>query len=782
KGLNVSVGSKSAWLDVDQIDELSWDNCDIALRLVRRSDWATTGLDLCDSLIPIYQGTDSDTIWKSVLNGLVGSESIEQHYQESLTWLTTDNETCGGVVAAAWHYDLAKHATLECKEAMPEFEFDHKMQTLIDPQLSFDQVKQIGGGWSKSVPLVCADVCSYVKIELLVMDYWCNWGRSWSDVWVEDKSPLKIVKPVQERIDLTCKVFKQERTDLGAEFTSIYELAMEVDQENAAATAVLDEIFGTFKLAWRDGSGGIVDSAGANLVCEIPFVDSICICQDSIAEVLVYDHDQGWINEEQATRHCFYIPLLDTFANGAVIVNCSENVQICQDLELQLDACGQGLIHRTWKMWRECHPGDPGTATEMTDTVFYTQTIYVGDGCDLDPGMFTLPLDTAVTTCVLEFDPSGSGKVFGSAHPDSIGQPSFLFDDDCRLVGIGYTDKVLEEINSDTFCYKILRTWCFADWCNIDGDIPDNWFADPDYEGILFKYVQKILVTCECRCELECSALRDTSITCADIPSDVTDLFVFFGKPDIVHPDTNMICDFTLDSLIQFDTNSCGFGAITRTWYLLDEMDQRVDSCTETIQLNADSIEINRQTSYGGDAEPFNCSDSLIIDPIDIIDACPKLGAFSVSNDSPYAENDSNDASGNYPVGIHFINYKIYSACLDTIFLTDTITVIDDVNPSVVAFSDPCVSFAEWESDFNGDPLNPDIRMMLGLNAQDNCEVDTIFLVGLDSMFFPDQMTRDSIRYTYQWQARDTFDNLSDVKEVFILVSDSCQITMQSPV
>ncbi len=779
KGLNVSVGSKVAWLEVDQIDEESWDNCDIALRLVRRTDWQTAGINLCDSLQPFYSGVGDDTIWSPVFNDQDPS-SIETHYDMAVKWLTYDEAACGKLIGEAWKYDLARYASLECHQSIDPFDFDVKMEELLDTTLPFDQVKQIGGGWSHSVPLVCADVCSSVKVELLLMDYWCNWGRSWSMIWVEDKTPVEIVKPPEEVVELSCKSFKAHRTDFGPDFESIYDLAHAAEGGNSAAINHLDELYGTFVPAWRHPSGDLVDSSGATLECEIAVQDSVCVCRDSLVEVPVYDSDQGWIVEEQIRRFCSFVPRIDTISNGAVLVNCIENVQQVEQIKLSLDECGEGWIERTWKIWKKCQPHDSLIGTKIPDTVKFTQKILVADTCQIDPGMFLLPQDTGIVTCVLEFDPDGSGNVGGSAHPDSTGFPEYLLDDDCRLVGIGYIDKVLEEVNSDTFCYKILRTWCFADWCDVD-QVPANWQTDPEYDGIVFKHLQKIIVTCECRCELDCSALRDTSIVCADIPADVTELFSLFNTPDIIHPDTAMICDFTLDSLIQIDTSDCGFGTISQTWFLLDGMSAKIDSCTEVITLTPDSITITRQTSYGGDAEPFNCSDSLILDPVEVVDVCPKFGAFSISNDSPYAVNDSNDASGNYPVGIHFVNYVITNACLDTIRLTDTITVIDDVNPLVIAFSDPCVSFSEWETDFDNDPLNPSIRMMLGLTGADNCEVDTVFLVNLDSMFFPDQVTRDSVLYTYQWQARDTSNNLSDVKEVFILVSDSCQISLQAP-
>ena len=381
--------------------------------------------------------------------------------------------------------------------------------------------------------------------------------------------------------------------------------------------------------------------------------------------------------------------------------------------------------------------------------------------------MFYLPGDTVLQACGIVYDPDGSGNVGGGLHPDSLGKPLFLFDDACRQVGIGYFDKVLEAVDT-TDCDVVVRTWCFADWCSVEKPLSDDWIQ----EHTLFKHVQFIHV-CRNLCSLDCSNLRDTVINCVDIPADVTDLYSFFNTPLIVSADTSIVCEVSLENQIVVDTNSCGFGSITSRWYLIDMCDVVVDSCEETITLLSDSVTVRNGRSYFGDAEPFNCSDSMILDPVEIIGACPKLGLFTVTNDSPYP---GNNASGNYEVGVYYIKYTISSACLDTIYLTDTVRVIDDVNPLVSAFSDPWVNLMEWVTDFDSDPLHPEIRTKLGVNSQDNCEVDTILLVSLDSMFFPDDIIRDSVLYTYKWQSRDTFGNLSLVATSTILVSDSCEL------
>ena len=82
----------------------------------------------------------------------------------------------------------------------------------------------------------------------------------------------------------------------------------------------------------------------------------------------------------------------------------------------------------------------------------------------------------------------------GVAGPENTGYAEYLFDDDCRIVGIAHQDKVFKIVGGDAACYKILRTWYFADWCNYGGDVASgSWWLDPGI--VVDKCVQKIIVT-----------------------------------------------------------------------------------------------------------------------------------------------------------------------------------------------------------------------------------------------------------------------------------------------
>ena len=81
-----------------------------------------------------------------------------------------------------------------------------------------DLYEQIGGGWSESVPFDCTDACGPVTVEILVMDYWCNWSKAWTDVWVEDKTPVTVAKDV---VDGRFTVLLTNRIGMSIQVSSI---------------------------------------------------------------------------------------------------------------------------------------------------------------------------------------------------------------------------------------------------------------------------------------------------------------------------------------------------------------------------------------------------------------------------------------------------------------------------------------------------------------------------------------------------------------------------------
>jgi len=768
KKLNISLGAKKSWIEASSFDEVSWDNCEINMLLARRTDWQQACVSFCDSIRFVDLSADGDSIWTVVLGDDPIAESVEVHYAKGVLWLNADGEPCSGILAGAWEYDLMKYATVDCKKAMTQDEFDEAISALIDPSLDIAELRQMGGGWSEEVPFSCEDVCNTVKVELLVMDYWCNWSTSWSDAYVEDKSEIGIPVDVRSNFEISCDVYRDSRYVMNENSATLEDIVLASQEGDEIALIALDQILGGYKKVWEDENGFYVDAEGVEVDFELIYQDSVCECRDSVVMERAYDETlMSWIESEKVIRVCDVLPNDIELSHGAAVVNCIENVHCIQTVTAAFEGCGQGVIRREWKLWKAC-PGD-FTGDAPADAVTRTQEIWVGATCELDSGMFIFPKDTSFVTCVIEYNPDGSGNVGGGGHPDSIGRPIFTFSDACRTVGVGYSDKVLD-ITTGEYCKKIVRTWCFLDWCSIDKDPEEGWVDNPEYAHAVIKYTQQILVECECVCSFDCSGLGDTTILCDDMPANFEDVYAFFTDPTIVYEDPEGTCDYILDDTILVDT-LCNFGTITKKWYLIDEDDEIKDSCVQVITLSPGIISVRDGQLYRGDAEPNNCFDEIVVDPIQVVGACAAIGPFTITNDLPPGQTPS----GTYPVDTVYINYTVANACVDTMRLTDTIMVIDDVDPTLSVFEDPCVTLSEWQDDFGGSIFSDKTREALGLMAFDNCEVDTILLLQADSvMYGADPLNPDSVKYITQWQAVDIYQNLSDMEFSIIFVSDLC--------
>jgi hypothetical protein len=364
-----------------------------------------------------------------------------------------------------------------------------------------DEWSQLGGGWSDAVPFSCDDACSSVTVEILVMDYWCNYAKAWVDVWVEDKVPAQVGKEVSDYETITCKSYKDERYDYPDQDKPVsIEYIVEQAKSGAPdAISALDEIFGGYEKAWRDPYGNYVDIHGHAIDTEIPFYDSICECTSEVVKYRVYDEHLGYLWKDSLVTNCFYTPDTSIFWNGIVLVNCGQNVHCEQTVWCDIDHCGEGYIYRKFKIWQSCpdsfyqDKNIPDSLKHPVDTIYRQQRIFVGNECELNKYMFDVPGDMTVYSCGVEYDPAGSGNVVGDAGPENTGYASYKFDDDCRLIGIAHNDKVFKVVGGEEACYKVIRTWYFADWCGSGGrPVKDNWWRDNDL--VLDSCIQKILV------------------------------------------------------------------------------------------------------------------------------------------------------------------------------------------------------------------------------------------------------------------------------------------------
>ncbi|NND31196.1 MAG: hypothetical protein HKN76_01305, partial [Saprospiraceae bacterium] len=531
KSISVTLSDKKVWLGVDAFDEGSSDNCGVNLVLIRRADWQEACVDLCSKLDTCYISKHHDTIWQPVLETNKDIDEVEAHYANILKWLCEDETLCGEIVYNAWIYDLMKYASLECKEHAYDFDFKKVFKQAYDSSAVFrnkfdtcdpdsletltteerfspfhfnpgdlvDLYEQLGGGWSDAVPFSCDDACGPVVVEMMVMDYWCNWTKIWDQVWVEDKTPPKVVKDVLTSETISCKTYRDNRYAYTKEQhpVSIEYLVEKGKTGDVEAFSVLDQIFGGYEKAWLDPYGNYVDSNGDSIQCDITFFDSTCDCTTRVEKIYVYDEHLGYYWKDSLITDCFYEQDTLTFQKGIIAVNCAENVFCEQEIWCEIDHCGEGYLHRKFKIWQSCadsfyyHQQVSNTERHPVDTIYRHQRIYIGNNCELNKYMFTIPADTTINVCGVQYD--RQGNVTGDAGPENTGYVKYKFDDNCRLIGIGHQDKVFKIVGGDEACYKIVRTWYLADWCGVGGEpVKENWW---EYAGlVLDSCVQHILV------------------------------------------------------------------------------------------------------------------------------------------------------------------------------------------------------------------------------------------------------------------------------------------------
>ncbi len=572
KGLNITITDPLIWLPAETLDEGSWDNCGLAFLLARRADWSTAcGVDLCDSLRFLTTG-HHDSLFLAILESSSALNAVEAHYQKTLNWLCEDDRPCSWPLLLGWTYDLLVSATVDCREnsgpfsksyldqllySLPDEELagllrpslsclssedqpgtisdiassmtDHWSDVLVHdllskPAMNFSNLgealttlgKQVGGGWSTAVPFCCEDACQTVMVELLAMDYWCNWSKCWTTVYVEDKTPPMVVAELAD-VSISCTAY--EKFYAGA-----------VDKAINGQFEDLQNLLGRYDKVTYDAYGKVPGPSifsVSDVLC-----DSAIVRKDS----LVYDEHLGYIWKTYTVFQATWDTVTTNRFNGQVADQCG--LQCFEEKPwINLDPCGQGYVKRVFKFVGQCSTGNAGP---MADTIVRTQTIRIKPDCRISPAMFRFPTDTIIHHCGVEYEPEGSGKASGMASPVLTGEVQYIFSDQCRQVGIGYYDRVFKIVGGKQGCYKILRTWCMMDWCTNDLPVKSDWWWDPNYKDKYLTFTQKIIIFD--------NEAPDCTI---DIPSQLT-------TPD---------CFYHLETNIHLED---GCGVIDYQWELLN--------------------------------------------------------------------------------------------------------------------------------------------------------------------------------------------------------------------
>lgn len=179
---------------------------------------------------------------------------------------------------------------------------------------------------------------------------------------------------------------------------------------------------------------------------------------------------------------------------------------------------------------------------------------------------------------------------------------------------------------------------------------------------------------------------NDTTVTCGNIPA-------------VVDPTVTDNCSSGLTPIINSTStqsgnpNTCSNYSyvITRTWSTTDNSGNMASAVqTITVEDNdaptnpafTDNIGLDNEIST--DANQCDATVSLALTSAD---DCAPFANLTITNNSIYATSNGADASGNYPVGTHNINFNVSDPCGNSVSFNRVFTVADDVSPIAICKS-----------------------------------------------------------------------------------------------
>ncbi|MBY5959478.1 DUF285 domain-containing protein, partial [Membranicola marinus] len=514
RNLNVTLTNKIAWVPAENWDEGSWDNCEIDLRLGRRTDWwaDTACVDLCADLGPnapydnwvdllddlgvarehAAGAVAGERVGETYFNALynvndlktfLDDGEVEKYYFHQIQWLWEDEELCGEKVVHAWIYAIAEYIAENCSEVD-----DHGNPLDInDLEAIFDnlsgqpgygnELALMGGGWGKSVPFKCEDACESVPVELLVLDYCCNWGIGRSVMNVEDDGNARVVRRLPD-LDITCESYNIFYKDVVEAAAAFGENGSVID--TAGAFDEINDAFGSYILTWVDNQNRPTDIDGNLLpdsIVNFDYWNIACEEKSEIEKVAIDNHD-GTIGWETIIHNTTFLDTTTlTEENGVVAINCSGSYT--QDIWVDLDECGQGTLTRRFFVVSDCGE-EPQWVVE--------QVINVQSACGMRASMFDLPANVGTKNepiCL----PEGLSQ---SYLPDTIGAltlKSHLEGKLCNSFASGSNVKEFDVAGTDMKKYVI--EWTMIDWC-----------AHHTSSNREFSYTQEVIATIDPECDV----------------------------------------------------------------------------------------------------------------------------------------------------------------------------------------------------------------------------------------------------------------------------------------
>ena len=426
--MKFTLQDKRGWLNAIDLDEGSYDNCGDVLVLARRVDWDRFGVNLCTD--KLSQVRTLEELNKIDPLSVLDSGAVELYYKGQIEWLLED-EACGEKIVDGWIQGIRSYWAENCGPV------DEHGNPLINVPQTF-----LGGGWSKRIPFGCEDACGPVMVEVLVMDQWCNWSKSWVTVYVEDKIPPKSLITLDD-VTITCDAYAKY-------YKPILDLATEAGSSEVDPTVFnhLDNLLGGYSVAWENNQGQPTDMQGNVLPEKFNVINTYC--EDSVKEIKYQDtlHDNQIVWKTRSVEVTYLNDHTETYNRGFIGVNCGGTVT--QDIWPDLGDCGIGTIMRKFHVTTGC--GD----MQMTRT--YVQTITIEPTCPMTEDMFSWP-DDAEVCLAITYNSMGNVNLPVSL----VGKVEYTFPESCRMLAMGHKDRVLD--GEDGRTKKVVRTHTVMDWC-----------------------------------------------------------------------------------------------------------------------------------------------------------------------------------------------------------------------------------------------------------------------------------------------------------------------------
>ncbi len=492
--LNVTLQDKYVWVTAESMDEGSWDNCSIDLLLGRRSDWINC-VTICENISEPYQ------TWEAILSDLglqpgedgpdfaflrtlLSDDEVEDYFYDQIVWLWEDGYNCGQKVVHAWLYALAAYIGGNCSKA-----YEHgntlrlqDLEILVDGWFDepgyANELALLGGGWAREVPVKCEDACQSVTGELLVVDDWCNWGIQWTDINVEDNSTARLVRRLPD-LEISCEAYNIFYKDIVEAAATLADGGSGTD--TTGLFAALDSAFGYYLATWVDNSGRPTSAYGTPLpesLLSFDYRNVSCAEESVLEEVAVYDHDSAVSWETVVTKTTVLDTTTHTESYGIIGINCAG--AITQDVWVDLDECGQGIITRRFFVSSGC--GEHAPKWEVQ------QVIEVQSACGMRESMFDLPANVGTRNAPICL-PRGLSN---SYLPENIGAMTVqdhLLGKLCNSFAIGSVIQPHDVVGVEGMV-KYTIDWTAIDWC-----------ADRTSTNREFTYTQEVIAVIDPACD-----------------------------------------------------------------------------------------------------------------------------------------------------------------------------------------------------------------------------------------------------------------------------------------